>query len=48
MAKAIFENEKSLENAKQKMQRIVDFRKTKYGVIAAKTKWPKKKKSKRI
>ena len=48
MAKVKVKDEKSLKEAKEKLQGMVDFRKTKYGVIAAKSKWLKKKKSKRI
>lgn len=44
MAKVIFKDKKSLKEAKEKLRGIVEFRKTKCGVIAAKSKWPKKKK----
>ncbi len=46
MAKVKIKDEKSLEEAKEKLRGAVDFRKTKYGVIAAKSKWSKKKKKK--
>lgn len=48
MAKVRVKDEKSLEEAKEKLRGTADFRETKYGVIAAKAKWPKKKKLKRI
>jgi len=44
VAKVIVKDEKSLKDAKQKLRGIIDFRKTKYGVIATKAKWSKKKK----
>ena len=46
MAKVKIKDEKSLKEAKEKLRGIVDFRETKCGVIAAKSKWPKKKKKK--
>ncbi len=36
-------NGKSLEEAKEKLRGTADFRKTKCGIVAAKSKWPKKK-----
>lgn len=48
MAKVKVENEKSLKEAREKLRGMVDFRQTKYGIIAAKSKWPKKKKYKII
>ena len=47
MAKVKIKDEKSLEEAKQKTRGTVDFRKTKYGVIAAKSKWSTKRKKSR-
>ncbi len=47
MAKVKIKDEKSLKEAKEKLRGIVDFRKTKYGVVAAKARWQKKRKSKR-
>jgi len=44
MAKVKVKDEKSLKEAKEKLRGTVDFRKTKYGVIATKAKWSKKKK----
>ena len=48
MAKVRVKDERSLKEAKEKLRETVDLRKTKCGVIAAKSKWPKKKRSKRI
>lgn len=42
MAKVKVQNEKSLKETKAKLRGTVDFRKTKCGVVAAKSKWPKK------
>ncbi len=47
MAKVKVKDEKSLKEAKEKLRRTVEFRKTKFGVVAAKAKWPKKKKTKK-
>lgn len=47
MAKVKIKDEKSLKEAKGELRGTVDFRKTKCGVIAAKSKWPKKKKTKK-
>jgi hypothetical protein len=46
MAKVKVKNEKSLKEAKEKLRGIVDFRKTKWGVVAAKARWLRKKKKK--
>ena len=43
MAKVKVKNEKLLREAKEKLRRVVNFRKTKCGVVAAKAKWQKKK-----
>lgn len=49
MAKVKVKDEKSLEEAKEKLGGTVDFRETtKWGVVAAKAKWLKKKKLRRI
>ena len=42
MAKVKVKNEKSLEEAKEKLRGTIDFRKTKCGVVAAKAKQSKK------
>ena len=42
MAKVRVKDEKSLEEAKEKLRGTVDFRKTKCGIVAAKSKRPKK------
>ncbi len=44
MAKVKVKDKKSLKEAKEKLRGTFDFQKIKYGVIAAKSKWPKKKK----
>ena len=44
MAKVIVKDENLLKKAKEKLRGTVDFRETKCGVVAAKAKWPKKKK----
>ena len=44
MAKVKIKNEKSLKETKEKLRGIVDFRKTKSGVVMAKAKWLKKRK----
>jgi len=38
MVKVILKDKKSLENAKKRMSGIVDFRKTKNGIVVVKTK----------
>jgi len=38
MAKVKIKNEQSLKDAKQKLKGNVNFRRTKYGVVAAKSK----------
>jgi len=43
MAKVKVKNEKSLKEAKEKLRGVVGFRRTKWGVVAAKTKRSKKK-----
>jgi len=49
MAKVKVQKEKSLEEAKEKLRGTVDFRQTtKWCVIAAKAKWSRKKKVKKI
>jgi len=42
MAKVKIKDEKSLKEAKEKLRGVVEFRKTKYGVVAAKAKRSKK------
>lgn len=44
MAEVKIKDEKSLEGAREKLQGTADLRRTKYGVIAAKSKWPNKRK----
>jgi|AntAceMinimDraft_17_1070374.scaffolds.fasta_scaffold371121_2 hypothetical protein len=49
MVKVIPKNQESLQSAKRKTRGQVNFRKTtKWGIVAVKSKWPKKKKSGRI
>jgi len=48
MVKVKVEDKKSLEETKEKLRGTVYFRKTKWGVIAEKSKWPKKKKARKI
>lgn len=48
MSKVKIKDEKSLEEAKEKSRGTVDFRKTKDGAIAARSKWPIKRKSLKI
>lgn len=43
MTKVKIKDEKSLKETKEKLRGMVDFRKTKCGVIAAKVKWPRRK-----
>ena len=39
-------NAKSLKEARGKLRGMADFRKTKYGIVATKSKWSRKKKAK--
>jgi len=43
MAKVKVNNDKLLKEAKEKLNGAVEFRKTKYGIVAAKTKRRRKK-----
>lgn len=49
MTKIIFKNKEDLKKAERETRSTISYRKMKDGhVVAAKSKWPKKKKSKRI
>jgi hypothetical protein len=48
MAKVKIKDEKSLEASKEQLRGTINFRITKCGVVAAKSKWPRKKKMKKI
>jgi hypothetical protein len=43
MAKVKVKSERSLKEAKEKLRGMVEFRKTKWGVVAAKAKYRRKK-----